>query len=113
MNRPEVDCPGDTISYLCTIFVSNSEVVNLMWRVYFPRLMPINITYDSTSKLDNVDYLSMNISSTLTHFSNESIESVILLTVLRNVSMNGTKLTCSITDFINDTVVVNIDSSGL
>ena len=111
MNRPEIDCPGDTISYLCTIFVSNSEVVNLMWRVYFPRLMPINITYNSTSKLDNVDYLSMNISSTLTRFSNENIESVIVLTVLRN-SMNGTKLTCSITDFINDTANLNVDTTG-
>ena len=113
MNRPDIDCPGDTISYLCTIFVSNnSDLVKLFWRVKFSGLMPINITYDSTSKLESVDYLSMNISSTLTHFSNESIESVIVLTVLRNVSINGTKLTCSFFDSTNDTAIVNINTPG-
>ena len=53
----------------------------------------------------------MNISATLTRFTNESIESVIVLTVLKNVSMNGTKLMCFITDITNDMAIVNIKES--
>ena len=87
--------------------VSNNETLNLMWRVTFPGMLPINFTYDSTSKLESVDYLSMNISAILTHFSNESIESVIVLTVMRNVSMNGTRLMCSFTDSTYDMAIVN------
>ena len=111
MSRPDIDCPDDTISYLCTIFVSNNETLNLMWRVTFPGLMPILFKYDKNSNLESVEYLSMNISATLTRFTNESIESVIVLTVLKNVSMNGTKLMCFITDITNDMAIVNIKES--
>ena len=56
----------------------------------------------------------MNISSILLDYkSEEYIESIIVLTVLKNFSMNGTELICGITDLINESVIVLYDSSGM
>ena len=114
---PDIVCPGDTITYTCTVLVSNNESVNLSWRITFPGLMPIDIIYDDISDLHNLNNLAMGVTTSLTSFSNHRIQSVIIiLTYPSNqpirVNRNGTKLTCSATDLINDTTIVNIDLSG-
>ena len=111
--REDIDCPGDTVSYNCSI-LSNSENVHLYWNVTFPGLMPISIFYDNTSNVNIMDYWPMNISSILLDYRRgEYIESIIVLTVLQNFSMNGTELICGITDLINESVIVLYDSSGM
>ena len=110
--RSDIDCPGDTISYNCSI-LSNSETVHLIWNVEFPGLMPISIAYDNTSVLNNLDNLAMNINTTLSNYiDNEYIESIIVLTVLRNVIMNRTRLVCGIGDLENTITSVIVNTSG-
>ena len=84
--------------------------------------MPISFTYDSTSTLYDIHHLDMNISVTLTEldtiataeFVNEElIESIIVITVLKNVSMNGTELECSIADLGSDSAVLFVNTSGM
>ena len=112
MSSPGIDCPGDTISYNCSI-LSNSETLHLTWCVTFPGLVPINMTYDSSSNVSILDYLGMNISTTLTAYNRSSgyIESIITLTVLTDV--NGTELECSISDLDNDIITTLVYSSGV
>ena len=56
----------------------------------------------------------MNISSILLDYrSEEYIESIIVLTVLQNFSMNGTELICGITDLINESVIIQLDTSSM
>lgn len=114
MSRPDIDCPGDTIPYYCSV-LSNSEAVQLTWRVTFPEMMPISITYDGRSTVNTIDILlDLNITAVLTDYiAEEIIESIITLTVLRNVSMNGTMIECSSEDLDNVTVDVDVDSKGL
>ena len=46
-------------------------------------------------------------------FANEEyIESILTFTVLKNVTMNKTKLECSIADLDNDTALLSVNSSG-
>ena len=56
----------------------------------------------------------MNISSILLDYRSEEyyIESVIVFTVLRNFSMNGTELECT-NEIGSDTVKLQIDTSGI
>ena len=56
----------------------------------------------------------MNISSILLSYrSDEYIESTIVLTILRNVSMNGTELECGITGLSSETTNVLVTTSGM
>ena len=63
----------------------------------------------------------MNISVTLTDFTTtnrtehvheEHMESILTLTVLKNITMNNTKLECSIVDLHSITTTVFISTSG-
>ena len=74
--------------------------------------MPLNITYDSSSDIDISNYLGMNISLVLRVLSNEYIESVIVLTVVDDINLNGTKLECSIDLDINTTTIY-VNTSGM
>ena len=75
--------------------------------------MPISIAYDNTSVLNNLDNLAMNVNTTLTNYiDNEYIESIIVLTVLRNVIMNRTRLECGIGDLENTITSVIVNTSG-
>ena len=94
---------------------------HLNWKVTFPGLMPIGFTYNSSSSLYKVDNLDMNISVTLTDFTTTNqteyvneiyMESILTLTVLRNITMNNTKLECSIADLHSITLTVFINTSG-
>ena len=56
----------------------------------------------------------MNISSILLDYrSEEYIESIIVLTVIKNFNMNGTELICGITDLINESVIIQLDTSSM
>ena len=120
-SRDDIDCPGDTISYNCFI-ISNTETPHLIWNVTFPGLTPISFTHDSTSTLYDIHYLDMNISVTLTELdtiattesvNEEQIESIIVITVLKNVTMNGTKLECSTANLDSDSTVLFVNTSGM
>ena len=78
-----------------------------MWRVTLPGYVPLNITYDNSSNQSSLNYLGMNISSTLREIRYGYIESVIVLTVVNDVNLNGTEFECSIgADFDVATVTV-------
>ena len=112
VSRMDIDCPGDTISYNCSI-QSNSETVQLTWRVTLPGQMPVDLTYDNTSNVNTVDNLGFNIITTLTNFTrDEFIESIIVFTVLRDLAMNGTDLQCISEDLDNVTTMVLVNISG-
>ena len=112
VKRSDIDCPRDTISYNCSI-QSNGETVHLVWNITLPGSMPITIRYDNTSILNNMNNLAMSISTMLTQYRNdEYIESLLILTVLRNVSMNGTRLDCIIEELDNKTLFIFVNSSG-
>ena len=110
----DIDCPGDTILYNCSI-ESNSENIHLTWTIKFPGFVPIEITYNSTSIPGDVDYLDMNISVKLIDFMYQDIiQSTLLLTQLNKIPMNGTEVQCSIAPVLaNDTVTVFINTSGM
>ena len=98
------DCPGDIISYSCSI-LSNSENLHLTWSVTIPGSMPINVSYDVSSDLYSVEYLPFNISSALIKYQMDAyIKSTIHFEVLNNVSLNGTLLECGISDLSSASV---------
>ena len=109
----DINCQGDTISYKCSI-MSNSETVQLTWHVTLPGMMPVNITYDSTSILNTVDTLGYNITTILTNFTeNEYIESTITFIVLRGIPLNGTVLECISEDLDTyTTTILNLINIG-
>ena len=83
--------------------------------------MPISFIYNSTSTLYDMHHLDMNIIVTLTkldtisttEFTNkEYIESLIVITVLRNVTMNGSNLECSIANLDSDSTLLLVNISG-
>ena len=115
VSRLDIECPGDMISYTCSV-MSNSEMVQLTWHVTLPGGMTANITYDNTSILNTVDDIGINnsIYTTLTSYtSDEYIESTIVFTVLANVDLNVTLLECISEDVAlqSDTIFVNTAGS--
>ncbi len=111
--RPDIDCPGDTLSYNCSI-LSNSENINLMWHVTFPGSEPLSISYNVISVPNVKSNLAMNISTILTGFRRDQyIESILVFTLSRGFQMNGTKLECNITDLDNEITYVFFNISGM
>ena len=109
-----IDCPGDTIAYHCSI-TSNSETIHLTWTVNFPGLIPINITYDESSVLhEAVDHDDMGIKTVLTNYTYQgTIASDIVFKLIKNASMNGTKVTCSISpNLASSTLSFDVNTSG-
>ncbi len=75
--------------------------------------MPVTITYDNTSILNNMDNLAVGVNTVLTTYRrDEYIESIIVLTVVRNISLDRTMIECSISDLVNDALTLFINSSG-
>ena len=111
----DIDCPGDTIAYHCSI-ASNSETIHLTWTVSFPGLTPYNITYDNSSVLNEVnDHGGMGIKTVLTNYTHQdTIASDIVFKLIRNASMNGTKVTCSISpNLASSTMSFDVNTSGM
>ena len=114
MTLEAIDCPGDTVSYNCSI-ESNTEDLHLLWTIEFPDTFgnTIEVIYsdDSLLNLGRVDSLDMNVSTTLVEIREGFIQSFITLTVL-NASMNGTIVKCSIADLDSDAVTIIVNTSG-
>ncbi len=110
--RFDIDCPMDTLTYNCSI-LSNSETAHLTWNVTLPGLMPRSITYDNTSMLNQVDNLSVSVSTVLTRYiTDEYIESTLVLTLMRDVNSNETRIDCEIGDLGIMTMVSFVNTSG-
>ena len=82
----------------------------------------ISFTYNDSAQTHHMEQLPMNISVTLTNYSiailtefnNETyMESIIVLTVLKNIPMGEIKLECSISDLNTSTELVFADTSGI
>lgn len=102
----------DIIPYLCFV-ESNSEAVQLKWLVTFPDNDPITILYTSDSNIGSEDHLDLDIVTTLTQYTSDKfIESKLNLTVLFNVSMNGTLLECRSEDLSTAVDTIYVNSSG-
>ena len=108
ISRAEMNCPGDIISYQCSIF-TNSEFPSLTWTVTLPGKMPLMITYNKNHTLHNVNVNSlMNfITSTLVAFTNDTfINSVLEVKLQENISAHQTQLQCSMQNLsVADTTV--------
>ena len=111
-STPNIDCVGDTITYICTILSNIENNLHLTWHITFPGATSMNITYNADSVPGIENYLPMNISAKLTNYEEEFVESTIVFTVTRNTLINGTRLECSIADLKNDSVILYTNQSG-
>ncbi len=115
MQLPDMNCPGDTLFYNCSI-ESNTEYLHLIWNVSFPDydVLPEVITYNDTSTLLSRDDQGYNISTTLTRYGEGHIEATIEITLTDNFTMNGTLILveCSITDLESDSLTYIVNTSG-
>lgn len=107
----DIDCPGDSVTYNCSI-VSNTEYLHLIWTVIFPDEMPVTVIYDGLSLVGNVNNLDYNITSTLITIREEYIESIIKINLLSNVSQDNSLIECSIEDLANESMILNLEQSG-
>lgn len=109
VSRDDIDCPGDITSYNCSI-QSNSETVHLTWRVTLPGGMPLIITYDNTSRRNNIDALNIFISANLGEYERDKyIESTLQLVLQDTISVT---LECIIQSLGYDTFTATVNSSG-
>ena len=88
--------------------------MHLTWHISIPDLSPLNITYDGTSTINVINVLDFNISTTLTMYRPDMyIESTIFLTLLKNVTMNGTLVECNIDpDLDSASIIMPVNTSG-
>ena len=113
VSRSDIECPGDTLSYQCSI-QSNSESVRLNWQIFFPGENSVNITYDNSSMANQLHFLGRGITTVLSRYiADVLVESILMLTVLRDVDiMNGTIIECSSGDLDSLMINVYVNTSG-
>ncbi len=76
--------------------------------------MPVTITYDNTSILNNMDNLAMGVNTMLTTYRrDELIESLIVFTIIRNIVLNETMLECSISGVDSEGAISDLDSEAI
>ena len=114
MSRGDIDCPGDILTYRCSI-QSNSENVRLTWQVTIPEHTGVlSITYDNEATMNQLDVLNSFINTSFTEFiSDQHIESILHLTVMADIPINQTQLECLIGNIGMDTVYVPVNISGI
>ena len=112
-SRNDIECPGDVLQYMCSVR-SNSETIELNWRVTFPGLDTIFMfVYTNDSERNVAVYRPMNLTARLTRFEpDQDVQSVLELTILRNVSMNETLLECRSEDLASENVTVIVNTSS-
>ena len=104
-----IACPGDTISYNCSI-QSNSETLDLTWRVTFQGEAPMAITYPSA--ISNRTIMNSFITTSLTAFrSEEFIHSTLDVTVQSKIPSVLFALEC-FNDFGYSPSIVRIEGFG-
>ena len=89
-------------------------MVKLEWDItFFGQSVPVSIEYNSTSLENITENLSANVTSSLTNFTNdEYIESLLILELARNNSLNWTLVECFSGDLDTDSLLITTDSSG-
>ena len=103
-----IECPGDIISYNCSI-ESNSEEIQLTWHVTIPEQMLVDVTFSNLSA--SVTPLTSYISTSVTGFESEQyIHSYLEITVHPNIPTE-IMLDCFMTDLGNDTEIVLVNAS--
>ena len=112
-DREDIVCPGDTLPYMCSIR-SNSETIVLNWQITFPgQDTIIMIIFTNETERSVVKHLPMNLTASLTKFEiDEDVESVLVLTVLQGVTLDGTLLECRSGDLASKNKTVYINTSG-
>ena len=106
----DIDCPGATISFMCSI-QSNSEDLQLTWTVTPPGC-PIFSANFMNSSTDAINDECTGVIVSLTNYSSGvGLESV--LTIQSNISLNGTAIECGIGDLGNEMVTLFINTSGI
>lgn len=86
----------------------------LTWLVTLPGQTPLTITYTNFSSSGVFDDLGTNVSSILTdNLMGSFLESVLELTVIQNVSMNGTIIACSSEALDNEMAIAYVNTSGM
>lgn len=111
MSRSDIECPGDTILYSCSI-QSNSETVHLIWRVTIPEQEPVNVTYNSISNPQSFNFLRDFITAYPNNISMMYIESTLELMIQTEVALNQTIVECIIEDINFEFVVVFVNNAG-
>ena len=110
--RSDMECPGDTITYRCSI-QSNSEELHLIWRVSTSGQMPNDIIYNDTTNFTNMSRLNGYITTSLTRFiGDEYIESTLTITVQPNAEIRRFMLQCFIERLGIDFSDIVINSSS-
>ena len=112
MSRSDIDCPGDTISYNCTV-QSSSPSLHLKWIVSFFEGETREVLYNNRSTLNNQTVLDFNTRISLVSSERGYLESVIVFTVATGVILNGTELECRIDNIDSETDTVSVNKSGM
>ncbi len=111
--RPDIDCPGDTVSYNCSI-LTNSETVQLEWRITLPGSILLLSMYDNPASLNNIDNLAMGVDTILTQYRSDTyIESIIIFTVLMGITFNQSNLQCRSANLDSMSTIVFVNTSGI
>lgn len=85
-----------------------------MWRVTIFEQMPVSIEYNSTSSLQSLEVLDMNITSRLTNFlEGQYIESLLYFSLTRSTPLNQTLVECISADLDIDAVIIESDFLGM
>ena len=109
----DIDCPGDMISYLCSI-ESNSEDLQLTWTVTPPSgCPPFNATFRNSSDPDITNECTGIVVSLTNYTRDVGLASVLTVTVLRNALMTGTEIECGITNLDNEVETLFINTAGI
>ena len=111
MSSELIECPGDVISYNCSI-ESNSEAVHLTWSVTSGQMIR-NITYDTNSGFYIETNLNNFIDTYLTGLESDAyIHSILEVTVNRDIPTDEILIECLIGDLANDSISFIINVSG-
>ena len=109
----DIDCPGDKISYYCSVEIASSDAY-IKWVVVLPDNEPVTITHNSSSPGNISDGPNNTISSTRSTFGrNEYLGSMLTIDMLAMdpAALNGTFINCS-TEGNFDTTEVLIRNPG-
>ncbi len=112
MSRSDIDCPGDTISYICTV-QSGSPSIQLEWIISFFERKTRGVLYNNRSILQDQTVLDFNTRTSLVSSERGYLESVLIFTLATGVTLNGTELECGIDNIDSETDTVSVNKSGM
>lgn len=98
--KPRTLCPGDTLSYNCSLWTYTWNP-RLQWHVRYPKQEPVIVSYTGASYRHWPRYFGPSTKSTLTEYSTSRapfMVSEITLVVMRHVPIYGTEVKCTVDD---------------